>query len=161
VANASSRRASKGTGAGHPRGGTAKKTTQTAAATANKMRPANQHGSKLGPGKNSDSLMSEIYEGLVQGRDRLIADGLNVDKNWRKASGQIIDEIVARLNEREITDSVGDSYTRQERAAGLSSLKSVIAETSDPELLSVLLRAELEDEVDDAELEYAIAGRAA
>jgi hypothetical protein len=37
----------------------------------------------------------------------------------------------------------------------------VIAETSDPELLSVLLRAELEDEVDDAELEYAIAGRAA
>jgi hypothetical protein len=161
VANASSRRTSKGTGAGHPRGGTAKKTTQTAAATANKMRPTNQHGSKLGPGKNSDSLMSEIYEGLVQGRDRLIADGLNVDKNWRKASGQIIDEIVARLNQREITDSVGDSYTRQERAAGLSSLKSVIAETSDPELLSVLLRAELEDEVDDAELEYAIAGRAA
>ena len=66
-----------------------------------------------------------------------------------------------RLNQREITDSVGDSYTRQERAAGLNSLKSVIAETSDPELLSVILRAELEDEVDDAELEYAIAGRAA
>jgi len=84
-----------------------------------------------------------------------------VDKNWREASARIVDEVVERLNQREITDSVGDSYTRQERAAGLSSLKSVIAETSDPELLSVLVRAELEDEVDDAELEYAIAGRAA
>jgi hypothetical protein len=125
------------------------------------MRPANQHGSKLGPGKNSDSLIGEIYEGLVQGRERLIADGLNVDKNWREASARIVDEVVERLNQREITDSVGDSYTRQERAAGLNSLKSVIAETSDPELLSVILRAELEDEVDDAELEYAIAGRAA
>jgi hypothetical protein len=37
----------------------------------------------------------------------------------------------------------------------------VIAETSDPELLSVILRAELEDEVDNAELEYAVADRAA
>jgi hypothetical protein len=161
VANASARRASKGTGAGRPRGGTAKKTTQTAAATANKMRPANQHGSKLGPGKNSDSLIAEIYEGLVQCRERLIADGLNVDKNWREASARIVDEIVERINQREITDSVGDSYTRQERAAGLNSLKSVIAETSDPELLSVILRAELEDEVDNAELEYAVADRAA
>ena len=161
VANASARRATKGTGAGAPRGGTAKKTTQTAATVSNKMRPTNQHGSKLGPGKNSDSLMDELYEGLVQVRTQLVLDGLNVDTNWRHASSQFIDENIAWLNMSEITDSVVDSYTRQERAAGLSSLKSLIAETSDPELLSVILRAEFQDEVDDAELQYATADCAA
>ena len=64
---------------------------------------------------------------------------------------------VARLNQREITDSVGDSYTRQVRD-GLSRLKAMIAETSDPELLSVLLREGIEEEVvDDVELHDALA----
>ena len=105
--------------------------------------------------------MGELYEGLLLAREDMISDGQSAPKQWQSVSSEVVDQVLDRMEKAEITGSGGDSYTRQERAAGLTSLKSVIAETSDPELLSVLLRAELEDEVDDAELEYAIAGRAA
>lgn len=157
VSNASAKRAAVA-GRGAPRGGTAKKTTQTAKAVGNKMRPTNQHGSKLGPTKD---MLDEVYNSLLTVRDSLVADGKNLDKTWRDASAKVIDGVISRLSASEITDSDGDSYTRQERAAGLARLKAVVGETSDPEILSVLIQSALDTEVDDAELELATADRAA
>jgi hypothetical protein len=156
VANATARKGA----AGAPRRSTAKKTTQTAAAVSNKMRPTNQHGSGLGPTKaksSRESFMGELYEGLLLAREDMISDGQSAPKQWQSVSSEVVDQVLDRMEKAEITGSGGDSYTRQVRD-GLSRLKAMIAETSDPELLSVLLREGIEEEVvDDVELHDALA----
>lgn len=141
VLNASAQKA-KAMGRGRPRSATAKKTTQTQKAVANKMRPTNQHGSNLGPTRAKSSLeesfMSELYTGLVDSRQSMETEGILTPEAWRQESPRIVDTVLERWEQQIDDHSSGDSYTRQVRA-GLTLLKSSIAETSDPELLSVIL----------------------
>jgi hypothetical protein len=101
--------------------------------------------------------MGELYEGLLLAREDMISDGQSAPKQWQSVSSEVVDQVLDRMEKAEITGSGGDSYTRQVRD-GLSRLKAMIAETSDPELLSVLLREGIEEEVvDDVELHDALA----
>lgn len=162
VANASARKSAAGAGA--PRGGTAKKSTQVAKTVSNKMRPTNQHGTNLGPTKAKSALervTSELYQSIADRNEAMKQGNAFNIGDWHVTSAGVIDRAMAELDASLTGDDSCDSYTRQVRD-DLSGLKSQIAEVSDPELLDVLLREVTQEKVDNVELaEYISSSRAA
>ena len=137
--------------AGKPRGGTAKKTTQTAKAVTNKMRPENQHGSNLGPTKAKSSrklIIDDVASRLNLLKIELESNNEFSDANWRTKSSEVIDCIFNEIDDVEITDFSSDDYTSQLRER-FDYLKRSAAETSDPELLSVLIASALTEELNE------------
>jgi hypothetical protein len=144
-------------GAGKPRGGTENKATQTAAEVGNKMRPTNQHGSNLGPtkAKSSRSLfIDDLNTGLALLKESLITyDGYSsgtLDKLWPEESANKVDQVIESFQSLEINDLDNKDYTSQIRDK-IISLKASIAQTTDLELLSVLINNALENNTEEEE----------
>ena len=141
----------KSLGAGKPRSGTAKKSTQTAAEVGNKMRPTNQHGSNLGPTKAKSSrklLIDDMNTGLSLLKDTMTLEGKLNEVSWAEESQKVIDSIFNEVQTTEINDSINNDYTSQIRDK-INHLKSAVAETNDLELLSVLFNNILDSDLEE------------
>jgi hypothetical protein len=135
-------------GGGAPQRATAKKSSPAAKSVANKNAPSNQHGTALGPTKAQSALegaASDFTDELVSLAETMQSEcGLTGSMDiadWKVRSAAVIDTIADRL----LSDSVeGDvnSYTRQDRT-GIDHMKSLVATTYDPDLVSVLVSSSL------------------
>ncbi len=113
-----------------------KKTTPTRKATANKMRPENQHGKNLGPHKaRSSSLHIGLYSNLIDTLEAATLSGQLM--KWNQLAGRTIDSFFAK----KVQDSV-DLYTKYPRMQ-MDRLKHVAGLTTDPDTLFDLVGREL------------------
>lgn len=124
--------------------GVTKKATPSLKTTRTKSQPTNQHKTNPGPtrAKSSREEFIEILtDSLLEEWDVIKGEGKGTEV-WGERSSQVIDKVLASFE----TTSQGDpedptnDYTKQVRSS-LHALKNVIAQTSDAELLSVLLDA--------------------
>jgi hypothetical protein len=123
-----------------------KKTTPTKKSAQNKNTPTNQHGSNTGPTKAKsarETVIGLIHDELTFALEQW--DGR--DETWPALSADAIDLALVRV-EGEIGADEENSYTRQVRKES-DRLKNSVANTTDPDLLYVLLTTELEDTPDD------------
>ena len=111
----------------------------------NKTTPTNQHGSNLGPTKAKSGLEGHAAEftdaltslvGDLRGRDGTVSI-----TRWKKQSAKLIDSIADRILSESVEGDV-NSYTSQDRT-GVDHLKTLVATTYDPELISVLVQSGL------------------
>lgn len=142
-------------GGGRPQTATAKKSSQGAKSVQNKTTPTNQHGSNLGPTKAQSSLEShaaEFTDALILLADTIkSAEGAIDIGEWKVRSAATIDNVLDGIEEQ-IVDADANSYTRQDRM-GIDHLKSLVATTFDPDLLSVLVSSSLSGKVQDVRSE--------
>jgi hypothetical protein len=138
---------------GAPQRATATKSSPAAKSVQNKTTPTNQHGSALGPMKAQSALegsASDFTDGLLALIDLMKEESptntIDIGE-WRTRSASVIDGITTSL----LTDSGEDdvnSYTRQDRT-GIAHMKDLVATTSDPDLVAVLVSSSLDRKADD------------
>jgi hypothetical protein len=115
------------------------KASAGAKSVANKNRPANQYGRNLDPHSARSSMdPSLLYDKLVAEIDRLKAEGTFSAASWGKASAAVIDKYVETC----LRDEAGIYYTNQDRMT-LDTFRQLakdrVAQTTDPDIMSVLL----------------------
>lgn len=132
-------------GGGRPQSATSKKSSPAAKSVQNKTTPTNQHGFNLGPTKAKSGLEGRAAEftdaltslvGDLRGRDGIVSI-----TRWKKQSAKLIDSIADRILSESVEGDV-NSYTSQDRT-GVDHLKTLVATTYDPELISVLVQSGL------------------
>lgn len=137
-------------------GGVAKKATPSAKAGRVRSTPTNQHGPNRSPSRAKSSR--EEFQGFLQ--DSLVAYlDLAVEKkrglqDWPIESAKLIDKCLASFETRHSDDPEDptNDYTKQVRQ-GLPALKNAVAQTTDPELLAILIDA-WDGEEENGETEY-------
>jgi hypothetical protein len=117
----------------------ASKASKGAKSVANKNRPANQHGRNMDPHSARSSIDPNlIYDLLIQQMDKLKAESKLSSASWKKASGLIIDKYIETcMREMPIND-----YTNHERTeieTFRQTARDRVAQTTDPDIISVLL----------------------
>lgn len=124
--------------------GAAKKATPSLKTGRNRSTPSNQH--KVNPGPTRAKSSREEFVNLLFDELVLQINQLNDSKvgleSWPTRSSEIIDKVVADFETTHL-DSPEDptnDYTKKVRAH-LSVLKGVVAQTTDSELLAILLDA--------------------
>lgn len=136
--------------------GVTKKATPSLKTTRTKSQPTNQH--KTNPGPTRAKSSREEFVGLLS--DGLSSEWVaiknegNGSEVWPDRSASTIDKIVASFetaHQDDPNDPTND-YTKQIRSS-LSALKGMVAQTTDSELLSVLLDAWDGDEYEQPEME--------
>lgn len=124
--------------------GTAKKATPTSKSGRVRSTPTNQHGPNRGPSRAKSSR--EEFLGMLN--DELMAklgslkSGSSRSSDWIAESAKVIDTTLARFettHDPDPDDPTND-YTRQLRSS-LPRLKNAVAQTTDSELLAILLDA--------------------
>lgn len=135
--------------------GAAKKATPTAKLARTKSQPSNQHKTNPGPtrAKSSREEFVEILSDELQTTWSKLQDEGKGSESWPASSSDVVDRVLADFETKHPNDpdDPANDYTRQVRQ-GLSLLKGMIAQTTDPELLSVLVDAWDGEEIDVSEL---------
>jgi hypothetical protein len=115
------------------------KASKGAKSVANKNRPANQYGRNLDPHSARSSMDPNLlYDKLMLEIDRLKANGSFSAASWGKAAGSVIDKYVETC----LSEGSKNYYTNQDRMAMNSfrqAAKDRVAQTTDPDIISVLL----------------------
>lgn len=117
----------------------ASKASKGAKSVANKNRPANQHGRNADPHSARSSMDPNlIYDLLIQELDRLKIEGKLSSGSWGKASGRIIDKYIETYV-REVPQLSYTNHDRIEIESFRQAAKDRVAQTMDPDIISVLL----------------------
>jgi hypothetical protein len=132
--------------------GAVKKATPSMKTGRNRATPSNQHKVSTGPMK-AKSSREEFHRILSD----MLLDGLGSGENlanWPIRSSNIIDTVLENFETNHSTDidDPTSGYTRKVRQ-GLSTLKGIVAQTTDPELLAVLIDAWDGDDNEQPEVE--------
>lgn len=124
--------------------GAVKKATPSAKAGRTRSTPSNQHKVNPGPTRAKSSreefqnlLVDTLTETLLQMKNEGVGS-----EAWPIESSNIIDRVLARY-ETEHSENPEDptnDYTRQVRQS-LAALKGIVAQTTDPEMLALLVEA--------------------
>jgi hypothetical protein len=136
--------------------GPAKKATPSLKTGRNRSTPSNQHKVNAGPTRAKSSreelmniLLDELVSELTQMKDEKVGPEL-----WADRSAQVIDRAIAEFETSHI-DSPEDptnDYTRKVRSQ-LYALKNMVAQTTDTELLAILIDAWDGEENEQSEVE--------
>jgi hypothetical protein len=129
----------------------AKGATPTRKSAQNKNTPTNQHGSNPGPTRAKsafEGFHELLKDRLLATRQTLIDEGKWEEAGWHNVSGEVVDTLMAELEAQEMGLEAENSYTNQVRMSK-DRLKDLISQTSDPDLLAILLDSEAEDSHDD------------
>lgn len=105
----------------------------------NKNRPTNQHGKKSSPGKKSDSLSKRVYDKLLE------AHSIWDKKDPKEWSRLACEAILSSVSDGEQT-----FYTNHPRQ-GIEDLERIAAQTTDPEMLALIVESAFTEETDAAE----------
>lgn len=128
--------------------GAAKKATPSAGTTRNKVQPSNQHKVNRGPTRAKSSR--DEFQNLLS--DALLAEwsSSNDSATWPDRSGQVVDKVLAdfETSHQDNPDDPTKDYTNQVRQ-GLPLLKGMVAQTTDSELLALLVAAWDGEEIDE------------
>lgn len=121
-------------------GGTAKKATPSSRTTKNRVQPSNQHKVNAGPTR-AKSSREELQEILSDNLLQELQDNIGTIE-WSKLSSDVIDRVLAgfETTHSEDPDDPTNDYTRKVRQE-LASFKDMIAQTTDPEMLTILIDA--------------------
>lgn len=133
----------------------AKKATPSSKATRTRVQPSNQH--KVNPGPTKAKSSREEFQNLLA--DELSQTWSKLqdveDKaTWPIKSSETIDKVLASFETKypENPEDPANDYTIKVRQ-GLSALKAIIAQTTDPEMLSILVDAWDGEDNDESEME--------
>ena len=115
------------------------KANKGAKSVANKNRPANQHGRNTDPHSARSSMDPNlIYDLLIQEMDKLKSEDKFNSISWRKASGLVIDKYIETC----LREASENYYTNQDQM-DIESFRQVakdrVAQSTDPDIISVLL----------------------
>jgi len=123
--------------------GTVKKATPTMKSGKTKSQPSNQHKVNAGPHRAKSSR--EEFQHLLS--DELTSALANLSnepgsRKWPEVSAEVVEKIIAQFetDHPEDPEDPTNDYTKQVRQ-GLPALKAMIAQTTDPEMLAVLVEA--------------------
>ena len=121
-------------------GGAAKKATPSSGTTRTRVQPTNQH--KTNPGPTRAKSSREEFQGIL--RDELLkkAAELKTTERWPIESAKVVDQVLAAFETKhpENPEDPTNDYTKQVRQT-LPALKGIVAQTTDPEMLAVLIDA--------------------